>query len=86
MPIAEQDVKWIEEPRLSLLENLYFPTIFSGIMTTAKHLGRTLAGNKSGMGTHDACVSSGLSRKNITNDKLYRTTAFFCFAAEAGDS
>ena len=44
MPIAAQDVKWIEEPKLNLLEHLYLPAIFAGIATTAKHFCKTLIG------------------------------------------
>jgi NADH-quinone oxidoreductase subunit I len=38
MPIAEKDVKWVEEPRIGLLEKLYLPAIFAGLGTTVKHL------------------------------------------------
>ena len=38
MPIAEKDVKWIEEPRIGVLEQLYLPAIFAGLQTTLKHL------------------------------------------------
>ena len=44
MPIAEKDVKWVEEPRLGLLEQLYLPAIASGLGTTVRHLVRTVAG------------------------------------------
>src|SRR5437588_937338 len=37
MPIAAADVKWVEEPRLGMLEQLYLPAIFAGIATTARH-------------------------------------------------
>jgi NADH-quinone oxidoreductase subunit I len=37
MPIAPSDVKWVEEPRIGLFEQLYLPAIFSGIATTARH-------------------------------------------------
>lgn len=38
MPIAEKDVKWIEEPRMGLMEQLYLPALFQGLQTTFKHL------------------------------------------------
>lgn len=44
MPIAEAEVRWIEEPALNLLERLYLPAVLSGLMTTGKHLARTIAG------------------------------------------
>jgi len=38
MPIAVKDVKWVQEPRLGLLEQLYLPAIAEGLATTVKHL------------------------------------------------
>jgi NADH-quinone oxidoreductase subunit I len=38
MPIAEKDVKWVQEPKIGLLEKLYLPAIFAGLGTTVKHL------------------------------------------------
>lgn len=38
MPIAEKDVKWIEEPKITLLEQLYLPAIFAGLQTTVTHM------------------------------------------------
>lgn len=38
MPIAEQDVKWVSEPKLGLLERLYLPIITQGMTTTLKHM------------------------------------------------
>jgi NADH-quinone oxidoreductase subunit I len=37
MPIAEQDVKWVQEPRIGLAERLYLPAIFSGLLLTGRH-------------------------------------------------
>jgi NADH-quinone oxidoreductase subunit I len=37
MPIADSDVKWVEEPKIGLLEKLYLPAIAEGLMTTARH-------------------------------------------------
>ena len=44
MPIAQSDVKWVQEPRIGLLEQLYVPAIAEGLQTTMKHLARTLLG------------------------------------------
>jgi len=38
MPINESDVKWIEPPRMGLLERLYLPAIWQGLQTTVKHM------------------------------------------------
>ncbi len=38
MPIAESDVRWIEEPRIGFLERLYMPAIFAGLQTTISHM------------------------------------------------
>ena len=35
---AEKDVKWVEEPKLGLFENLYLPIVFDGLKTTISHL------------------------------------------------
>jgi NADH-quinone oxidoreductase subunit I len=34
MPIAETDVKWVEEPK----SRLYLPAIFAGLYTTVRHM------------------------------------------------
>src|SRR5689334_25280233 len=44
MPIAESDVRWVDVPKLNLLEQLYVPALVSGLVTTGKHLVRTIAG------------------------------------------
>jgi len=44
MPLSEQDVKWVETPRLSLLEQLYLPAIFAGLQTTVRHMGQVFLG------------------------------------------
>ncbi len=44
MPMTENDVRWLEIPKLTLLEQLYVPAIISGLVTTGKHLVRTIAG------------------------------------------
>lgn len=38
MPIADKDVKWVQEPRLGLLEQLYLPAIMEGLQTTVRHI------------------------------------------------
>ena len=38
MPIAETDVRWVEEPKIGLLEQLYLPAIVAGLATTVKHM------------------------------------------------
>jgi NADH-quinone oxidoreductase subunit I len=37
MPIADKDVRWVEEPKMGLLEKLYLPAIAQGIQTTMRH-------------------------------------------------
>jgi NADH-quinone oxidoreductase subunit I len=38
MPIADNDVRWVEPPQMNLLERLYLPAIMAGLQTTASHL------------------------------------------------
>jgi NADH-quinone oxidoreductase subunit I len=38
MPIAEKDVKYVTEPRMGLMEQLYLPAIGQGLWTTFSHL------------------------------------------------
>jgi NADH-quinone oxidoreductase subunit I len=38
MPLTEKDIKWVEEPKIGLVEQLYLPAIFAGLQTTVKHL------------------------------------------------
>jgi NADH-quinone oxidoreductase subunit I len=38
MPIAERDVIWVEDPKLSVLDHLYLPAIATGLATTVKHM------------------------------------------------
>jgi NADH-quinone oxidoreductase subunit I len=44
MPIAESEVKWVQEPRLGLAEQLYLPAIMEGLQTTVRHMAGTLFG------------------------------------------
>jgi NADH-quinone oxidoreductase subunit I len=37
MPLTEADVKWIEEPKVGLLEQMYLPAILQGLGTTVSH-------------------------------------------------
>jgi len=38
MPVDPKSVKWIEEPRIGILEQLYLPAIFQGLTTTLGHM------------------------------------------------
>ncbi len=38
MPIAEQDVRWVQEPKLGLFGQLYLPLVVDGLSTTVSHL------------------------------------------------
>jgi NADH-quinone oxidoreductase subunit I len=38
MPMNPNDVRWVQEPRIGLLEKLYLPAIFEGLQTTTRHL------------------------------------------------
>jgi NADH-quinone oxidoreductase subunit I len=38
MPIADTDVRWVQEPKLGLLGQLYLPAIADGLATTVGHL------------------------------------------------
>jgi len=38
MPIAEKDVRWIEDPKIGILERLYLPAMFEGLQTTVRHM------------------------------------------------
>ena len=42
MPVLPEAVRWTEEPRIGLMEQLYLPAIFSGLATTARHAVDTL--------------------------------------------
>jgi NADH-quinone oxidoreductase subunit I len=42
--IRDEDVLPIEEPALSAAERLYLPQIVGGMLTTLRHLGKSLAG------------------------------------------
>ena len=38
MAIAEKDVKWVQQPKLGILEQLYLPAILEGLATTTRHI------------------------------------------------
>ena len=38
MPIPEKDVRWVQEPKLGLLGQLYIPAIVDGLATTVGHM------------------------------------------------
>ena len=38
MPIAETDVRWVGEPKMSFMDQLYLPAIFEGLKTTVSHM------------------------------------------------
>ncbi len=38
MAIADSDVVWVKTPTLGLLDRLYLPAIFDGMVTTVKHM------------------------------------------------
>src|SRR5262249_9756618 len=44
MPIAASEVRWVEEPKIGLFEQLYLPAIVEGLQTTVRHMGKVLAG------------------------------------------
>jgi NADH-quinone oxidoreductase subunit I len=38
MPIAPGDVKWVQQPKIGLLEHFYLPAVFEGLKTTLGHM------------------------------------------------
>ncbi len=44
MPIDKSDVRWVEEPKIGLWEQLYLPAIASGLGTTFRHAAETFFG------------------------------------------
>jgi NADH-quinone oxidoreductase subunit I len=45
MPISASDVKWVDPPKIGILEQLYVPAIVEGLTTTIRHSLATLFGN-----------------------------------------
>jgi NADH-quinone oxidoreductase subunit I len=44
MPLTEADIKWVEEPKIGLLEQMYLPAIFQGLGTTVRHSMKAIFG------------------------------------------
>jgi NADH-quinone oxidoreductase subunit I len=44
MPIAPEEVKWVQMPRIGLYEQLYLPAIVEGLQTTVRHATKALFG------------------------------------------
>jgi NADH-quinone oxidoreductase subunit I len=44
MPLTESDVKWVQMPRMGIVEQLYIPAIVEGLQTTVRHAVNTLFG------------------------------------------
>jgi NADH-quinone oxidoreductase subunit I len=44
VPIAPEDVRWVQAPRIGLAEQLYLPAIVEGLQTTVRHATRALFG------------------------------------------
>jgi NADH-quinone oxidoreductase subunit I len=37
MPLAESDIRWVEEPKIGAIEQMYLPALFQGLGTTIRH-------------------------------------------------
>jgi NADH-quinone oxidoreductase subunit I len=44
MPLTDADIKWIEEPKIGLLEQMYLPAVFQGLQTTVRHSVKAMFG------------------------------------------
>jgi NADH-quinone oxidoreductase subunit I len=44
MPIAENDVTWVQNPKFGLLEQLFLPALAAGLATTASHAAKAVFG------------------------------------------
>ncbi len=44
MALTASDVRWVEQPKLTLMEKLYVPNIVAGLGTTMKHMFKTMGG------------------------------------------
>jgi NADH-quinone oxidoreductase subunit I len=44
MPIKAEDVKWVQMPKMGILEQLYVPAILEGLQTTVRHAVSALVG------------------------------------------
>jgi len=38
MPIKPDEVRWVQEPKIGLMEKLYLPAVVQGLRTTVKHM------------------------------------------------
>ncbi len=38
MPLKPEDIRWVREPGLGILERLYIPSVIQGLQTTVKHM------------------------------------------------
>lgn len=47
MPLTDADVKWVAEPKIGLLEQLYLPALFQGLRTTVGHSVKAMWGGGS---------------------------------------
>jgi NADH-quinone oxidoreductase subunit I len=45
MPIADSDIRWVESPKIGLVEQLYLPAILGGIATTVRHARQAVFGH-----------------------------------------
>jgi NADH-quinone oxidoreductase subunit I len=44
MPLTESDIRWVEEPKVGLLEQMYLPALFQGLQTTVRHSVKAMFG------------------------------------------
>jgi NADH-quinone oxidoreductase subunit I len=78
MPIAASQVKWIEEPKIGLLEQLYLPAILDGLSTTMKHMfGRKLTVQYPEQGPKLPAHYRGVHRLN--RDEAGRVRCVACY-------
>jgi NADH-quinone oxidoreductase subunit I len=45
MAIAEKDIRWVQGPRIGIIEQLYLPAIMEGLQTTVRHATKALFGS-----------------------------------------
>jgi NADH-quinone oxidoreductase subunit I len=45
MPLSDTDVRWIEEPKFGLIEQMYLPALLQGLGTTVRHSVKALFGH-----------------------------------------
>jgi NADH-quinone oxidoreductase subunit I len=44
MPLADSDIRWVEEPKVGLLEQMYLPALLQGLQTTVRHSVKAMFG------------------------------------------